>query len=46
MIYGYDSEGFCVNDSNCVARSREKWTYDRIKKQIKHIWVYEKEGAV
>ena len=45
VIYGYDSEGFYVNDSNCVARSREKWAYERIKKQIKNIWVYEKETA-
>lgn len=45
VVYGYDSEGFYVNDSNCVARSREKWEYQRLKKQIKHIWVYEKEMA-
>ena len=40
VIYGYDSSGFYVNDSNCVARSREKWEYDRLAKQIKHMWIY------
>lgn len=40
VIYGYDSEGFLVNDPNCVARSREKWSYETLAKQIKHIWVY------
>ncbi len=40
VIYGYDSEGFYVNDSNCVARSREKWEFDRLEWQIKHMWVY------
>ena len=40
VIYGYDSSCFYVNDSNCVARSREKWEYDRLAKQIKHMWIY------
>lgn len=40
VIYGYDSEGFLVNDPNCVARSRQKWTYDEIGRQIKNTWVY------
>lgn len=43
VVYGYDEEGFYINDSNCVARSREKWTYDRIKRQIKNIWVYSRD---
>ena len=45
VIYGYDSEGFYVNDSNCVARSREKWEFSVLKKQIKNVWVYEKRTA-
>lgn len=40
VIYGYDSEGFLINDPNCVARSRRKWTYDEIGRQIKNTWVY------
>ncbi len=39
VIYGYDENGFQVNDPNCVARSREQWLFDQIGKQIKHIWV-------
>nr|WP_300815297.1 C39 family peptidase [uncultured Acetatifactor sp.] len=40
VIYGYDSDGFFVNDSNCVARSREKWEFRRLEWPIKHMWVY------
>lgn len=40
VVYGYDREGFLVNDPNCVARSREHWSWDRLEKQIKNIWVY------
>ncbi len=40
VIYGYDAKGFYVNDSNCVARSREKWEYGTLEHQIKHMWVY------
>lgn len=42
VIYGYDEEGFLINDSNCVARSRQKWSYTALKKQLKNIWVYHK----
>ncbi|MCH5281119.1 MAG: C39 family peptidase [Lachnospiraceae bacterium] len=40
VIYGYDENGFFVNDPNCIARSRRNWTYSEIEKQIKKIWVY------
>lgn len=40
VVYGYDSGGFYINDSNCVARSREKWDYEKLGWQIKHMWVY------
>ena len=40
VIYGYDSEGFLINDPNCVARSRRKWTYEEFGRQIKNTWVY------
>ena len=41
VVYGYDQEGFLINDPNCVARSRQSWSYDRIDRQIKHLWVFE-----
>jgi len=43
VIYGYDDEGFMVNDPNCVARSGRRWTFSEIENQIKSIWVYDKE---
>lgn len=45
VIYGYDQDGFLVNDPNCVARSRMRWTYDQICRQIKQLWVFEKESC-
>lgn len=42
VVYGYDSRGFFINDPNCVARSREKWPYEKLDRQIKHIWIYSK----
>lgn len=38
VIYGYDSEGFFINDPNCVARSRKSWPYQSIGGQIKQLW--------
>ena len=43
VIYGYDEYGFKVNDPNCVARSRKRWTYDEIGEQIKCVWGYGKD---
>ncbi len=40
VIYGCDENGFKVNDSNCVARSRLSWSFKQIQKQIKHIWSF------
>ena len=39
VIYGYDEDGFMINDPNCVARSMKRWSYGEIAAQIKHIWV-------
>ncbi len=41
VIYGYDQDGFLVNDPNCVARSRQSWSYEQISRQMKHLWVFE-----
>ena len=45
VVYGYDSEGFLVNDPNCVARSRKKWPYERLGNQIKNLWIYQYGSA-
>lgn len=44
VIYGYDQDGFMVNDSNCVARSQKRWTFEEIRGQIKMVWAYEPRG--
>lgn len=38
VVYGYDQDGFMVNDPNCVARSRKQWEFDKISGQIKSVW--------
>lgn len=38
VIYGYDENGFWVNDPNCVARSKKSWSYERLGGQIKQLW--------
>lgn len=38
VIYGYDENGFLVNDPNCVARSGVSWSYEKIGSQIKQLW--------
>ncbi len=40
VIYGYDKDGFKVNDPNCVARSNRRWSFEEIQHQIKKIWAY------
>ncbi len=40
VIYGYDEEGFLINDPNCLYRSGKKWPYEQIQGQIKSIWAY------
>lgn len=40
VIYGYDEEGFHINDPNSRARSAKRWGYDEIAGQIKAIWSY------
>jgi len=38
VIYGYDENGFKINDPKCVYRSRQSWTYKQIKNDIKRTW--------
>lgn len=40
VVYGYDRNGFLVNDPNCVARSRAQWSYSEIERQIKNMWIF------
>ena len=45
VIYGYDENGFKVNDPKCVARSRRTWTYREFGDQIKRIWSIGQENG-
>ena len=38
LIYGYDENGFKVNDPKCIYRSRLSWTYEQIQDDIKQAW--------
>ena len=40
VIYGYDENGFKVNDPNSIARSRVSWSYERLSTQISNLWSY------
>lgn len=40
LIYGYNENGFLVNDPNCIGRSGQAWTFDRLCGQIKDLWAY------
>lgn len=40
VIYGYDDEGFRVNDPNSVIRSRKHWTFDRLSHQTRNLWSF------
>ncbi len=40
VIYGYDQDGFLVNDPYSRIRSNKKWDYDTISGQIRAMWVY------
>lgn len=40
VIYGYDQDGFLVNDPYSRIRSSKTWDYDTISGQIRAMWVY------
>lgn len=40
VIWGYDDEGFRVNDPNSRQRSSESWSFDQLRPQIKNLWCY------
>ena len=43
MIYGYEKDGFLINDPNCISRSRQVWDYDSLSSQIKDLWYFSYE---
>ncbi|MGN0432642.1 MAG: C39 family peptidase [Lachnospiraceae bacterium] len=43
VIYGYDENGFLVNDPNSISRSERQWEFETLKGQIKNLWAYECE---
>ena len=38
VIYGYDRDGFLVNDPNSGERSSKTWSFSTLKGQIKNLW--------
>ena len=40
VLYGYDKDGFFVNDPNSMARSKIKWKFSDIQYQMRKIWAY------
>lgn len=40
MIYGYDDDGFLINDPNSRERSSRHWDFDTLHYQIKNLWGY------
>lgn len=42
VIYGYNDEGFFVNDPNSKKRSNEVWNFETLRSQIRNLWVYYK----
>lgn len=40
VIYGYDGNGFLVNDPYCIARSERKWSFETLSNQIRAIWTF------
>ena len=42
VLTDYTEEGFSVLDPNSKNRSEQKWTYERIEKQIRNLWSFSK----
>lgn len=40
VIYGYNDEGFFVNDPNSKKRSNQVWSFQTLNWQIRNMWVY------
>lgn len=40
VLCGYQNGEFSVNDPNSTVRSGEKWSYEKLKPQIRNIWAF------
>ena len=40
VIYDYDENGFKINDPNCIARSKESWSFSELDGQMRILWAY------
>lgn len=40
LIYGYEDGEFLIHDPNSIIRSSKKWSYEKIKGQIRNLWSY------
>ena len=38
LIYGYDDNGFLINDPNRKSHGDKSWSYDDLSWQIKNLW--------
>lgn len=45
VVYGYDSDGFMINDPNSRTRSAMRWEYNRLHDQIRNLWSFEALNA-
>lgn len=43
VVYGYDENGFMVNDPFCKYKSSLQWSYDQLSKQTKAVWSLHKK---
>lgn len=43
MIYGYNDDGFFINDANCIYRSNRIWPYRELQYQIRILWAFERK---
>ena len=43
--YGYDKNGFKINDPYSAYRSKKRWSFARLAGQIKAIWSYERSQS-
>lgn len=41
VLYGYDENGFLVNDPNSLARSEKQWTFEELDGQVRNLWSYQ-----
>lgn len=44
LIYGYDRNGFYVNDPNCIQRSETVWSYRTLSGQMRNMWALKVSG--